>query len=347
VPDQAFEDYGLWIGEERYPVVFMSYASVNVGLNYYEDLRDRLEQIEIDTGFHVIPQIGFYIPPAGMPRGQYDTQLQRMVDGIALLGRPVFLRIGYEFNGVWYDPLYEPRTFIRSFRRVAQTIRAAGVEAVTVWNPYPAYNSFYGSWDYIRDFYPGDAYVDWFGIDVFAAYEMTSPETAKLIADAHAREKPILIGEATPRFIGADDASDWDSWFGPFFEMIQNNPGIKGHAYINWDWGLTNRWPDWGNADLIAAHPDVQQRYRSEFDDPIWIHAKSARQSWMFFPNPGDMNCDGTVDFFDIDPFVNVLVDPGQYATDYPNCDAMRADIDEDGSVTFFDIDPFVALLLQ
>ena len=59
----------------------------------------------------------------------------------------------------------------------------------------------------------------------------------------------------------------------------------------------------------------------------------------------GDMNCDGLVNFGDIDPFVLALTDPAQYAVDYPDCDAGNADINGDGLVNFGDIDPFVALL--
>ena len=60
---------------------------------------------------------------------------------------------------------------------------------------------------------------------------------------------------------------------------------------------------------------------------------------------PGDMNCDGLINFGDIDPFVLALTDPAQYAIDYPACDAGNADINGDGLVNFGDIDPFVALL--
>jgi hypothetical protein len=60
---------------------------------------------------------------------------------------------------------------------------------------------------------------------------------------------------------------------------------------------------------------------------------------------PGDLNCDGAVDFGDINPFVLTLTDPAGYALAFPNCDIMLADINGDGSVGFGDINPFVALL--
>ena len=60
----------------------------------------------------------------------------------------------------------------------------------------------------------------------------------------------------------------------------------------------------------------------------------------------GDLNCDGLIDFFDIDPFVTALLDESGYAAVFPGCDAALADMNADGVVDFFDIDPFVATLL-
>ncbi len=62
------------------------------------------------------------------------------------------------------------------------------------------------------------------------------------------------------------------------------------------------------------------------------------------FP-PGDMNCDGDVDFFDVDGFVLAVTDPDAYEATYPDCDILLADINGDGLVNFFDIDPFVELI--
>ena len=50
----------------------------------------------------------------------------------------------------------------------------------------------------------------------------------------------------------------------------------------------------------------------------------------------GDVNQDGTVDFFDIAPFIEVLTVAGTQA---------EADIDQNGAVNFFDIAPFIEIL--
>ncbi|MBL8878135.1 MAG: hypothetical protein JNG88_03355 [Phycisphaerales bacterium] len=60
---------------------------------------------------------------------------------------------------------------------------------------------------------------------------------------------------------------------------------------------------------------------------------------------PGDLNCDGLVNNFDISPFVLALSDPAAYATEFPACDYLNADINCDTRVNNFDIDPFVELL--
>ncbi|MGE0480099.1 MAG: alpha/beta hydrolase fold domain-containing protein [Phycisphaerae bacterium] len=61
----------------------------------------------------------------------------------------------------------------------------------------------------------------------------------------------------------------------------------------------------------------------------------------------GDMNCDGRIDNFDVDPFVLALVQPAAYAASQPNCRRRNADVNQDGAVDNFDIDAFVAVLVE
>jgi hypothetical protein len=59
----------------------------------------------------------------------------------------------------------------------------------------------------------------------------------------------------------------------------------------------------------------------------------------------GDLNCDGQVNFGDINPFVLRLSNPALYQSQYPNCPDANGDCSGDGQVNFGDINPFVALL--
>jgi len=60
---------------------------------------------------------------------------------------------------------------------------------------------------------------------------------------------------------------------------------------------------------------------------------------------PGDLNCDGVVDFGDINPFVLIITNLAQWQAAYPGCPMLNGDVNNDGSVTFADINPFIALL--
>ena len=59
----------------------------------------------------------------------------------------------------------------------------------------------------------------------------------------------------------------------------------------------------------------------------------------------GDANCDGVLDFDDINPFVLALSDPSAYQAAYPGCPLDNSDCNQDGIVNFDDINAFVALL--
>jgi hypothetical protein len=59
----------------------------------------------------------------------------------------------------------------------------------------------------------------------------------------------------------------------------------------------------------------------------------------------GDADCDGVINFFDIDPFVAALFDPVAYAAMYCGGALCTVDVDCSGSVNFFDIDPFLTCL--
>ena len=64
----------------------------------------------------------------------------------------------------------------------------------------------------------------------------------------------------------------------------------------------------------------------------------------------GDLNCDGSINSLDVDPFVLAISSApgfGDYYAAYPDCNAMLADCNSDGSVNSLDVDPFVGLLTE
>ena len=97
-------------------------------------------------------------------------------------------------------------------------------------------------------------------------------------------------------------------------------------------WGRNNH----GQCDVPAPNTDFVAVVAG------WYHSLGLKG---YPPLLGDLNCDGVLNAFDIDPFVLALTDPAGYAAAFPDCDIMLGDINEDGTIDAFDIDPFVELL--
>ncbi len=104
------------------------------------------------------------------------------------------------------------------------------------------------------------------------------------------------------------------------------------------DAGDPNYWPLPGEVDL-----DGQRRvWDGNGDGEVRVDMGVDEFGSFVY---GDLNCDGAVDFGDINPFVLTLTDPATYEATFPDCDILNADINGDGAVDFGDINPFVALL--
>ncbi len=82
----------------------------------------------------------------------------------------------------------------------------------------------------------------------------------------------------------------------------------------------------------------------------FWINESSTARNYSLnlrFIMVGDINCDGVVDFADINPFVDALTNPDVYAAMYPDCPVENGDFDGDGQIGFSDINAFVDLMLS
>jgi hypothetical protein len=121
--------------------------------------------------------------------------------------------------------------------------------------------------------------------------------------------------------------------------------------------------------EYIAYHACWYHDLHAERSDPLWVglaghtHVggyvglQSAIQSTEItlrtvlehmdaqFVVRGDLDCDGTAGFGDINSFVVRLSNAAAYRVLYPRCLEGNGDINGDGLVDFGDINPFVALL--
>jgi hypothetical protein len=156
--------------------------------------------------------------------GKFDGSIDTLCRGIRDLGHPVILRIGYEFNGEAWNG-YKSESYKAAFRRIARKIRDLKLECATCWDA----SANAGTLGNVMDFYPGDEWVDWWGINLFLPSEFTDPAVGRFMADARARGKPVLIGESTPRSVGVlKGASSWKAWFRAVLRtFIAAHPGVK------------------------------------------------------------------------------------------------------------------------
>jgi hypothetical protein len=112
-----------------------------------------------------------------------------------------------------------------------------------------------------------------------------------------------------------------------------------GPAFIFYTTGLP---PEWYPPEIIGFPSPAQISPVASDHRPVLADLiLPAAVAW----SAGDLNCDASVDFADINPFVLALCDPALYVQTFPGCPVANADINCDGSVGFGDINPFVALL--
>lgn len=139
-------------------------------------------------------------PNAGLRQVKEDAYLRNWARAAANSGGPVFLRFASEMNGGWTAYSGNPTLYKAKFRLVARTMRKLAPNVALVWTPYctPAGN--------IPDYYPGDAAVDWVGVNIYSVHhhngrieELAEHEDPikflKTVYDRYAKQKPIQISE--------------------------------------------------------------------------------------------------------------------------------------------------------
>jgi mannan endo-1,4-beta-mannosidase len=164
-------------------------------------------------------------------RGRYDGYVRRSAEMAKAWGKPIMLRFAQEMNGSWAP--WErghvgstPRSFILAWRHLVSVFRRAGADNVTwVWCP----NINTGHLPFMQ-YYPGDRWVDWVGLDGFnwggsigwrpfseifgGSYEELARRTSK----------PIVIAETGSGQTGGDKAAWVTSALSqelPYFERVR------------------------------------------------------------------------------------------------------------------------------
>lgn len=167
--------------------------------------------------------------------GTYDKVIKQFSAWAKSANRPIYLRIGYEFDGPHNE--LEPDEFVKAYKHIVDLMRAEGADNVAfVWHSYASepYKSYpLSAW------YPGDDYVDWVAISIFGhAYNGKNfgPNCENVLNFAKQHKKPVMIAESNPvKGIIKENTEVWDNWFANYFTFIYNK-NIKAISFINENW---------------------------------------------------------------------------------------------------------------
>lgn len=201
--------------------------------------------------------------------GEHDALIRDLGMWIKESERPIFLRIGYEFDG-WDWNRYSRKHYLKAWLRIHDIFDEMEVDNVAfVWQSKGTGTN----QEVLEQWYPGDELVDWCG------YSFFSDPDEEMLTFARRHKKPVFIAEATPVLqtpIGFDDArlsnpesakNVWDRWFVRFIDTLNDNKDvIKAFSYINVDWPSQ---PMWAN---VAYFNKVDSRIQeSEFVTRKWL----------------------------------------------------------------------------
>ncbi|MFH1655634.1 MAG: glycosyl hydrolase [Candidatus Omnitrophota bacterium] len=224
-------------------------------------------QYEVRKYRNSVMQVGLYMVdvPKETVNGKYDDNLKKIGTWIKKTNRPVYLRIGYEFDGPHNH--YDPELYVKAYRYIADKFRAMGVDNVAyVWHSYAHHTE-----RPITDWYPGDEYVDWVAVSYFSPVRKY---LERIVDFGREHNKPLMIAEATPQGVGVT-YGDYalERWYEPFFEFIDTYD-VKAVSYINCDWEALPMWKGQGWKDSrVEANPIIKKRWLEEVSKDKYLKA--------------------------------------------------------------------------
>jgi hypothetical protein len=169
--------------------------------------------------------------------GSLDAEIIARANGSKALGKKFFLDFAAEMNGdeAWSGnnaPLY-----VSAYRHIHELFVAAGANNV-IWAWCPNVTDTHGGNRTTMDYYPGDAYVDWTGVDGYnwgtknggwQTFQQVFQNIYPLLA---AKKKPILIGEMA----SAEAGGDKGKWIDDIIPTLRTSfPLIKGIVWFDID----------------------------------------------------------------------------------------------------------------
>jgi hypothetical protein len=135
---------------------------------------------------------------AAVASGSEDAYITKFASAVKMVNQQVIISYGQEMNGNWYTwgQADTPANYVAAYQHVWNIFHNLGVRNVTwLWDP----NVIYTGSTPLAELYPGDAYVDWAGLDGYFAQatdtfaSLFGPSITALRA---VTSKPLLIAES-------------------------------------------------------------------------------------------------------------------------------------------------------
>ena len=169
--------------------------------------------------------------------GKRDAALAQMDKVLREYGKEVILRPLWEMNGNWYSAWGQKANYAAAWRYMRSKLTAPNVK--WLWCPNYFFSGSSGGAVDPTPYYPGDAYVDYVGADIYmenwSAKAAAEPilSTLKRIAPA----KPVIVGEWG---VSKSKNSNRPATIKEFFSLL---PTGASQVYFNWndsgtDWRL-------------------------------------------------------------------------------------------------------------
>lgn len=217
-------------------------------------------------------------PNNGLDRVQEDSYMRNFARAAARSGGPVFLRFASEMNGTWTAYSGNPTLYRAKFRLVAQVMRREAPNVALVWTPYcmPAGN--------IPAYYPGDAAVDWVGINIYSVHHHNGrieepaghedpTQFLKTVYDRYAARKPIQVSEyaATNYCLACEQSvpqfaiNKMQRMYG---SLRKRFPRVKMIYWFSWD---TISGGAAENNYAVTGDPEILDAYRAITHSPYFL----------------------------------------------------------------------------
>lgn len=187
--------------------------------------------------------------------GKYDALLRKRADDAKALGKQFFLDFAAEMNGDEGWGGHNPAKYIAAWHHIHDIFVARGAtNAVWAWCPN---NEDAESSPAAMQYYPGDQYVDWTGIDGYN-WGTSDPDFgwqsfrgvfADVYSQLAAKGKPIIIAEMASDEAGGSKAT----WINNIIPTLKNNfPLIK--AIVWFDEDKERHWQITSSSSALAAY---------------------------------------------------------------------------------------------